>query len=125
MSEQKTNTNSSKDVKDTTPKADPSAAASHNPFANPFANGFASFDPMTAWTTAQQNFQKLMSDAYARTQAWADEYATIEAQMFARANQAVDTWAQLAHDSISYTANLSAQARKIGFEAVRKTGFGA
>ncbi|NVB82006.1 MAG: hypothetical protein HOV81_26735, partial [Kofleriaceae bacterium] len=111
-------------------KADPAAAAAaHNfntgSFANPFANGFASFDPMTAWTNAQQNFQKLMSDAYARTQAWADEYATIEAQMFARANQAVDTWAQLAHDSLTYTANLSAQARKIGFEAVRKTGFGA
>ncbi len=129
MSEQKTNTNSSKDPKDTTPKADPSAAASHNQpfgsFANPFASGFAGFDPMTAWTNAQQNLQKLVSDAYARTQAWADEYATLEAQMFARANQAVDTWAQLAHDSIAYTSNLSAQARKIGFEAVRKTGFGA
>jgi hypothetical protein len=112
---------STKDTKDTTPKAEPSAAASHNTSSNPFA----SFDPMTAWTNAQQNFQKLMSEAYGRAQAWADEYATIEAQMFARANQAVDTWAQLAHDSLTYTANLSAQARKIGFDAVRKTGFGA
>lgn len=113
MTETKTN-------KDTTPKADPAAASQH-----PFSGSFASFDPMAAWTAAQANFHKMMADAFGRAQSWADEYASMEAQMFARANQAVDTWAQLAHDSLTYTANLTAQARKIGFEAVRKTGIGA
>jgi hypothetical protein len=68
----------------------------------------------------------MMNDAYGRAQAWADEYAAIEKQMFSRANQAVDTWSQLAHDTIAYSAQLSAQARKLGFEAARKaTIFGA
>lgn len=103
-----------------TPKADPHVAAAQNPFAS-----FNAFDPMAAWTTAQANFQKMMSDSFSRGQVWADEYAAVESQMFQRLNQAIDTWAQLAHDSINYTAQLSAQARKLGVEAARKAGVGA
>jgi len=93
------------------------AAAPHNPFS--------AFDPMAAWTASQATWQKFMTDAFARTQSWADEYASIEAQMYGRALQAVDTWAQLARDTIQYSQNLSIQARKLGFEAARKAGIGA
>ena len=93
------------------------AAAPHNPFS--------AFDPMAAWTAGQATWQKFMTDAFARTQSWADEYASIEAQMYGRALQAVDTWAQLARDTIQYSQNLSIQARKLGFEAARKAGIGA
>jgi hypothetical protein len=104
--------------KDTShPKTEPAAAAPHNPFA--------AFDPTGVWTQAQANFQKMMGDAYGRAQGWADEYAAMEAQMFARANSAIDTWAQLARDTLAYGAQLSAQARKLGFEAARKAGVGA
>jgi hypothetical protein len=40
--------------------------------------------------------------------------------MVARARQAIETWAQLAQDAISYSSQLTAQARKIGLEAARK-----
>jgi hypothetical protein len=102
------------ETKTQTPKFD--AAAQHP---------FSAFDPMAAWTASQQTFQKMMTDSYARAQAWADEYAALEAQMFVRANTAIDTWAQLAHDTLAYTAQLTAQARKLGFEAARKAGVGA
>ena len=93
------------------------SAAAHNPFSV--------FDPMTAWTAGQANWQKMMNDAFTRAQSWADEYASIEAQMYGRALQAVDTWAQLARDSIHYSQQLSIQARKLSFEAARKAGIGA
>jgi len=92
-------------------------AAPHNPFS--------AFDPMAAWTAGQATWQKFMTDAFARSQSWADEYASIEAQMYGRALQAVDTWAQLARDTIHYSQQLSIQARKLGFEAARKAGIGA
>ena len=60
-----------------------------------------------------------------RAQSWSDEYAAIEQQMLSRANAAIDTWAQLAHDSLSYTAQLSSQARKLSMDAARKAGVGA
>ena len=97
------------------PKTD--SAAPHNPFS--------AFDPMAAWTAGQATWQKMMNDAFARTQAWADEYASIEAQMYGRALQAVDTWSQLARDTIHYSQQLSIQARKLGFEAARRAGVGA
>ena len=100
-----------------TPKTAADPAAMHNPFA--------AFDPMAVWTQTQANFQKMFSEAYTRGQSWADEYAAIESQMFQRANQAIDTWAQLCHDTLAYSAQLSAQARKLGFEAARKAGIGA
>lgn len=80
-------------------------------------------NPMGAWTTTQQTWQKLVGDHFVRAQAWSDEYEKNESEMIKRAHGAVDTWAQLAHDTINYTAQLSAQARKLSFEAARKSGF--
>ncbi len=91
------------------------AATANQPFMNPVA----------AWTQAQQLFAKSMTDSVARAQSWSDEYAAIEAQMLARANAAIDQWAQLAHDTLDYTAQLSSQARKLGFDAARKASHGA
>jgi hypothetical protein len=93
------------------------SAAPHNPFTM--------FDPMAAWTAGQATWQKMMGDSVARAQAWVDEYAAIESQMYGRALQAVDSWAQLARDSISYSQQLALQARKLGLEAARKAGVGA
>lgn len=86
------------------------------------------FDPMALfhmWTNAQQTFAKMMGESSARAQAWSDEVASMEAQLFTRMNTAIDQWAQLAHDTLSYTAQLSAQARKLGVDAARKAGAGA
>ena len=71
------------------------------------------FDP-------QQMFQKAMTDAQARAQAWAEQYAAFEQMFVARAQGAIQTWAQLAQDAIAYSAQLSAEARKLGLDAVRK-----
>jgi hypothetical protein len=86
------------------------------------------FDPMAVfhmWTNAHQTFAKMMGESSARAQAWSDEVAAMETQLFTRMNAAIDQWAQLAHDSLTYTAQLSAQARKLGVEAARKAGAGA
>ena len=88
-------------------------------------NLFASFDPMAYWTQSQQSFQKLVTDAYTRAQSFAEQYATLETQMISRAQGAVASWAQLAQDAIAYSAQLSAEARKIGFETARKMTVGA
>ena len=102
-------------------------AAPQNPFANnPFFSAFNGFDPAGAWGVAQQTWHKMISESFSRAQSWADQYASIEKQMFDRANEAVDTWAKVAHDTIAYSEQLTAQARKLGFEAARKaTSFGA
>jgi hypothetical protein len=71
------------------------------------------FDPQAMWT-------KMFADAQLRAHAFAEQYAQLEAQMMERANQAIETWAQLAHDALAYSAQLSAQARKLGFEAASK-----
>ena len=86
------------------------------------ANPFASFDPMAAFVASQQAFHKMLADAQTRAQALADEYAQLEAQMIARAKQAIETWAQLAHEALAYSAQLSAEARKLGLDAARKLG---
>ena len=70
----------------------------------------------------QQLFQKAMTDAHARAQAWAEQYAAFEQMFVARAQGAIQTWAQLAQDAIAYSAQLSAEARKLGLETVRKAG---
>jgi len=81
---------------------------------------FANFDPMTAWTQGQQAFTQMMSDAFARMTSFAEEYATLESQFVIRAQGAVQNWAQLTSDAIAYGAQLSAQARKTGFENAKK-----
>jgi hypothetical protein len=121
MSNEKTN-------KQETPKAEPAGAAQqhNNPFAAfmPFApfGAFVAQDPMKIWEQTHQAWQKIFSDAQGHAQKWADEYAQVEKQLFTRAGQAVDTWAQLAKDSIAYSEQLSSQARKLGFDAARKAG---
>jgi hypothetical protein len=80
------------------------------------------FDPMAAWTASQEMFHKMLADTHARAKAFADEYAALEAQMIARAQAAIASWAQVAQDAIAYGAQLSQQARKLGVEAARKAG---
>jgi hypothetical protein len=138
--ENKTDRQKTEAPKAEAPRNDASNAAPHNPFAafdpmavwqafqssmNAWTHNMQPMNPVAAWTTAQQSFQKMVTDSYSRAQAWGDEYAAIEQQMVARANAAVDAWAQLAHDSINYTAQLSAQARKLGAEATRRATAGA
>lgn len=122
-----TNTKASNSSNQSTASAGTTGAAPQNPFAgNPFMSAFNGFDPAGAWGVAQQTWQKMISESFSRAQTWADEYASIEKQMFDRANEAVDTWAKVAHDTIAYSQQLTAQARKLGFEAARKaTTFGA
>lgn len=98
----------------TTPKADPIGAASQ-----------PGFDPMAAWAASQEMFHKMMGEATGRAQAFAGEYAALEAQMIARARAAIESWAQLAQDAIAYSAQLSAQARKLGLETAQRFGVGA
>jgi hypothetical protein len=86
------------------------------------AFGTTAFDPMAAWTASQEAFHKMLTDSHARAKAFADEYATLEAQMIARAQAAIASWAQLAQDAIAYGAQLSQQARKVGLEVARKAG---
>ena len=81
---------------------------------------FANFDPMTAWTQGQQAFTQMMADAFVRMTSFAEEYATLESQFVIRAQGAVQNWAQLTSDAIAYGAQLSAQARKTGFENAKK-----
>jgi hypothetical protein len=89
------------------------------------SNSHPSFDPMAAFAASQQAVHKLFADAQARAQAFAEEYTALEAQMMARAKQAIESWAQLAQDALAYSAQLSAQARKLGLETARKMSAGA
>ncbi len=104
-------------TKTETPKQDT------NPFAS--AMPFASFDPMAYWTTSQQTFHKLVQDTCSRAQAFAEQYATLEAQLLTRANGAVASWSQMTQDALNYGAQLSADARKLGFDAIRKASAGS
>jgi hypothetical protein len=104
-----------------------------------FTPPFMAFDPMQVWTIGQQAwqqtqqawaasqemFQKMIGDAFGGSQQFAEQFAAAEAQMAARAHDAVDQWAKLAHDTINYGTQLSSQARKLGFETARKMTPGA
>jgi hypothetical protein len=106
-------------------KENQTPTSSMPPNATQGTNPFAAFDPMTAWTASQAAFQKMFTDAQSRAQAFVDEYATLEAQMVARAKTAIETWSQLAQEALAYSAQLSAQARKLGLETARKMNAGA
>jgi hypothetical protein len=103
-----------------TKKTEKTEAKTENPFT-----AFPTFDPMTYWTQSQQQFTKLVADAYARANSFAEQYGALETQMVARAQGAVASWAQLTQDAIAYSAQLSAEARKIGLETIRKMSAGA
>lgn len=81
-----------------------------------------SFDPYAMWQQGQQTFTKLMTDTVGRWQAFADQYAAIEAQVSTHAQTAVAQWAQLAKDAISYGTQLSTEARKLGVDTAKKMG---
>ena len=105
-------------------KTVPGKTEAQNPFTS-FMSAGAGLDPMAAWATAQQTFQKMFADAQTRAQAFAEEYATLEKQMYARAQQNIANFAQLAQDAIAYSQQLAEQARKLGLEAARKMSPGA
>jgi hypothetical protein len=81
--------------------------------ATPSFPSFPSFDPLAIWTASQQAFARMMTEGYGH-------YAAFESQMTARALAAVSTWAQLSQDAISYGAQLSSEARKLGLDAMTK-----
>jgi hypothetical protein len=108
----------SNEAKTTTPpKSSPTV---ENPF-----QAFAAFDPMQMWAQGQAQMSKLMTDATARWQAFADQYAQIEQQVSSQAQAAVTNWAQLAKDAIAYGAQLSTEARKLSIETAKKLGVNA
>jgi hypothetical protein len=90
------------------PKTDASAFAAFTTFPQ-----LGAFDPMAAWS-------KLVSESLARMTSFADHYAGLETQMMTRAQGAVASWAQMSQDAIAYGGQLSAEARKLGFEAWKK-----
>jgi hypothetical protein len=113
-------------TKTETPKTETPKTETSNPFAGAFPNPFAgAFDPMAAFTASQQAFHQMMAEGLQRMASFAEEYAALESQMIARAQGAVANMAQLAQDAIAYSAQLSAQARKLGLETARKMGAGA
>jgi len=81
---------------------------------------WTAFDPMTYWNASQQAFQRMMSDGYGRAQTLSEQYAAFENLMVSRAQAAVQTWSQLAQDAIAYGAQLSAEARKLSLDTVRR-----
>lgn len=101
-----------------TEKTTTKTEASSNPF--PFPT-----DPMAIWTQSQAQLTKLMADAQARWQSFADQYAAVEAQVSQHAQTAVANWAQLAKDAIAYGVQLSAEARKLSLETAKKLGVNA
>jgi hypothetical protein len=128
MSDNKTQSTPKTDAPKTTAEA-----------AKGFTPPFMAFDPMQVWTIGQQAwqqtqqawaasqemFQKMIGDAWGGSQQFTEQFAQAEAQMAARAHEAVDQWAKLAHDTINYGTQLSSQARKLGFETARKMTPGA
>jgi len=72
---------------------------------------FETFDPSQLFAASQQAAHKML-----------DQYAELEAQWIARAKQAIETWSQLAQEALAYSAQLSAQARKLGLDTARKIG---
>jgi hypothetical protein len=107
----------SNEAKTTPPK---STSTVENPF-----QAFPVFDPMQLWTQGQAQMQKLMGDATARWQSFADQYAQIEHQVSSHAQTAVTNWAQLAKDAIAYGVQLSTEARKLSIETAKKLGVNA
>ena len=91
---------------------------------NPF-QAFPTFDPMQMFAQGQAQITKMMGDATARWQAFADQYAQIEQQVSSHAQAAVTNWAQLAKDAIAYGVQLSAEARKLSIDTAKKLGVNA
>ena len=101
---------STTETKTTAPKTETPASAFAAVTAFP---QMGAFDPMAAWS-------KLVAESLARMTSFADHYAGLEAQMMTRAQGAVASWAQMSHDAIAYSGQLSAEARKWGEGAWKK-----
>ena len=112
------------------------ASAAPSPAANPFAQfmgpfaaftppSMGAFDPIAMWTQTQQAFASLWTETYGRATSFSEQYATQEKEMITKAQGAVATWSQLAQDAIAYSGQLSAEARKLGFETAKKMSVGA
>ena len=72
------------------------------PKTAPLANPFTAFDPMSMFAATQQAFARLMTDAFERAESMSTQYA------------------QLTHDALSYSAQLASEARKLGFDSLRR-----
>jgi hypothetical protein len=90
--------------------------------ANTMADRYSALDPMGYWAS----FRQAMSTAQQHGSSVAGkldaQYVELESQLVERAHAAVATWAQLANDSIAYSAKLSAEARKLGADVAKKMG---
>ncbi len=83
---------------------------------------FESFNPMAMWTRSQEMMRDLFAGAVTRSQSYAEQITTWERDAAAKANTAVNAWAQLAHDTITYAAQLSSEARKLSLDTMRHMG---
>lgn len=86
--------------------------------ANPFAAFFGAANP---WMAGAEAWRKGVTDHLARAQAAADEVARVEAQGLAHTRTMIDESAKLAHETLGYASALSAEWRKMMFEAARKS----
>lgn len=93
------------------------AAATSN---NPFAAWFGASNPFFA-AMGGDAWRKGVTDHLARVQAVTDEVARVEAQGFAHTRTMIDESAKLAQETVSYASQLSAEWRKLMFEAARKS----
>ena len=85
-----------------------------------FADKFAAFDPTPYWASFRDAMQNATSHASTTADHYTAQVAAFEAQLLERAHAAVQTWAQLSHDALTYAGQLSAEARKLGADAARK-----
>lgn len=88
--------------------------------SNPFAHFLGAANPFLA-AFGGDAWRKGVTDHLARVQAVTDEVARVEAQGMAHARTMVDESAKLAQETMSYAAQLSAEWRKVMFEAARKS----
>ena len=87
--------------------------------ANPFAAFFGASNPFLSF--GGEALRKGMTDHLARVQAVTDEAVRVEAQGLAQARTMIDESAKLAHETMSYATQLSAEWRKLMFDAVRQS----
>lgn len=96
------------------------ASATTPSATNPFAAWFGAGNPFLA-AMGGDAWRKGMADHLARVQAVTDEVARVEAQGFAHTRTMIDESAKLAQETVSYASQLSAEWRKLMFEAARKS----
>ena len=88
--------------------------------SNPFAAFLGGAHPFFA-AFGGDAWRKGVTDHLARVQAVTDEVARVEAQGMTHARTMIDESAKLAQETMSYAAQLSAEWRKVMFEAARRS----